>query len=177
MAHNLTDSGGLVSRDFTEGYGPEEYVLRKAVPGNYKIKAHYFGSHQQTICGPCTVTVTVFTNYGRSEEKKQVLTLRLEESGDDFQVGEITIEGKKKGDHKSSIKYPSIEDFRKIKIGMNMDQIVELVGIPHQVNNESGNGILMLTYSLVLNMEIRIEMKYEVIAVRQIMKGVVVELL
>jgi hypothetical protein len=92
-AHNLTATGGLVSRDFTQGYGPEEYLLKKAIPGIYKIKAHYFGSHQQTICGPCTVTVTVFTNYGRADESRQVLTLRLEESGDDHLVGEVEIAG------------------------------------------------------------------------------------
>ncbi len=90
--HNLTIMGGLVSKDFTDGYGPEEYVLKKARPGKYRIKAHYFGSHQQGMLGPCTVTATVFTNYGRGNEAKQVLTLRLDESGDDIFVGEVEIE-------------------------------------------------------------------------------------
>ena len=29
--HNRTTIGGRVSRDFTQGYGPEEYMLRKAM--------------------------------------------------------------------------------------------------------------------------------------------------
>ena len=28
--HNRTTIGGLLSRDFTDGYGPEEYCLRKS---------------------------------------------------------------------------------------------------------------------------------------------------
>ncbi|MCK5666985.1 MAG: hypothetical protein KAI17_26040, partial [Thiotrichaceae bacterium] len=44
-AHNRTEIGGLVSRDFTQGYGPEEYVLKKALAGIYNIKAHYYGSY------------------------------------------------------------------------------------------------------------------------------------
>lgn len=35
--HNKTKNGGLLSRDFSNGYGPEEYVLRDAVPGSYSV--------------------------------------------------------------------------------------------------------------------------------------------
>jgi Ca-activated chloride channel homolog len=90
-SHQKTAVGGLVSRDFREGYGPEEYILRRAVPGTYQIKAHYFGSHQQSLCGPCTVMVQVFTDYCRPEEKKQTLSLRLDQAGSDFLVGEVFI--------------------------------------------------------------------------------------
>lgn len=89
--HNRTEIGGLVSRDFREGYGPEEYVLRKSDPGEYTIKTHYYGSHQQTIAGACTVIVTVFTNYARANEQRQVLTLRLERASDQVLVGTIAI--------------------------------------------------------------------------------------
>ncbi len=92
-ASNLTEQGGLVSRDVTDGYGPEEYVLQKALPGTYTIKAHYYGSHQQTLLGPCTVKVDVFTNYARSNEERQTLTLRLDKSGEDFVVGEVVVAG------------------------------------------------------------------------------------
>ena len=30
--HNRTTIGGLVSRDFTQGYGPEEYMVRAIAP-------------------------------------------------------------------------------------------------------------------------------------------------
>ncbi len=89
---NQTAIGGLVSRDFRDGYGPEEYVLRKALPGVYTIKTHYYGSTQLSTCGPCTVTATVFTNYGRDREREQVLMLRLDRPSDQVLVGEITID-------------------------------------------------------------------------------------
>lgn len=87
---NRTRIGGLVSRDFTQGYGPEEYVLRRAASGKYEIKAHYYSSHQQTLTGACTVVVEVFTDFGRDSEQRQVLTLRLDEPGREVRVGAIS---------------------------------------------------------------------------------------
>jgi uncharacterized protein YfaP (DUF2135 family) len=89
FGHNRTGVGGLVSRDFTQGYGPEEYMVRRAPSGKYKIFAHYYGSHQQTVIGACTLTATVFTDFGRPTQKKQVLTLRLDTPRDRADIGEI----------------------------------------------------------------------------------------
>src|SRR5437660_10689837 len=41
--HNRTVIGGLISRDFTQGYGPEEYCLRRTMPGEYKVQCNYYG--------------------------------------------------------------------------------------------------------------------------------------
>jgi Flp pilus assembly protein TadD len=76
--HRDTRMGGLVSNDVTTGYGPEEYVVRRALPGAYDIRVHYYGSRQQTLVGPATLVATVYTNRGRPDEKRQVLTLRLD---------------------------------------------------------------------------------------------------
>jgi Ca-activated chloride channel family protein len=93
--NSRTQIGGLVSRDFRNGYGPEEYVLRRAYQGEYRIESHYYGSSQQTLTGPCTVLVQVFTDYARPTEKRQMLTLRLDQPGVTVPVGNITIrEGK-----------------------------------------------------------------------------------
>jgi hypothetical protein len=40
----LTTIGGQISKDFTGGYGPEEYTVRRAMGGNYQIKANFYGS-------------------------------------------------------------------------------------------------------------------------------------
>ena len=42
-SYNRTWLGGRLSRDITQGYGPEEYLIKKAVSGTYQIKAHYYG--------------------------------------------------------------------------------------------------------------------------------------
>jgi len=45
----LTAEGGLLSRDLTEGYGPEEFLLRNAHEGSYVVQAHYFGSNNKEL--------------------------------------------------------------------------------------------------------------------------------
>lgn len=89
--HRLTAAGGLVSHDITQGYGPEEYLVRRAVPGAYEIRVHYYGSRQQTLVGPATMIATVYTNWGRPDERREVLTLRLDGPRDLEQVGVVTI--------------------------------------------------------------------------------------
>ena len=84
--------GGAVSRDFTQGYGPESYNLRQLIPGSYKIEANYYGSRQQTLVGPATVKAIVFTNYGRPNEYRQEITLRLENTKDAFLVGTVELD-------------------------------------------------------------------------------------
>ena len=63
------------------------------MPGVYKIRCKYYGSSQQTLVGPATVTATVITNFGRADERRQALTLRLEAVKDMVDVGEVTIGG------------------------------------------------------------------------------------
>ena len=89
----LENSGGLLSHDFTDGYGPEEYCLRKLMPGKYVIQANYYGSRQQELTGPATVQATVITNFGRPNEKRQALTLRLKDVKQIVDVGTVTLGG------------------------------------------------------------------------------------
>jgi hypothetical protein len=87
--HNRTTIGGLVSRDFTQGYGPEEYCLRKAMHGVYKIEVNFYGSSSASLQGAVTVQAEVITNFGRPGEQRKSLTLQLTEKKDTVKVGEI----------------------------------------------------------------------------------------
>ncbi len=89
--HRRTSSGGYVSHDVTTGYGPEEYLKKTGAAGTYKILVNYFGSRQQTLLGPATVTAAVFTNWGRAGETRQTLSLRLEKVKDKVPVGTVEI--------------------------------------------------------------------------------------
>lgn len=89
--HNLTTIGGLLSRDMTDGYGPEEYCLRKLMPGKYLIQANFFGSRNQSLVGPTTVHATVITHFGQPDEKRQSLTLRLTDNKEVVDVGSVTL--------------------------------------------------------------------------------------
>lgn len=74
-----TKIGGRMSEDFTEGYGPEQFLLKKAVKGKYKIQVHYYGENSAKIAGKTTLLVEVYTNYARSNEQRKLITLQLEE--------------------------------------------------------------------------------------------------
>lgn len=87
--YSRTQIGGLVSRDFTRGYGPEEYLLKKALRGNYVVQTNFFGSQAQSLIGAVTLQVDVFTNYGRKNEKRRSTTLRLTGNKETFTVAEM----------------------------------------------------------------------------------------
>ncbi|MDZ4746271.1 MAG: VIT domain-containing protein [bacterium] len=86
-----TEVGGHLSRDLTGGYGPEEFLLKKAPKGKYELKVHYYGDRQQRLTGPTTVTVDVYTHYGTPKETKKSMTVRVEGISRIVDVGEIAI--------------------------------------------------------------------------------------
>lgn len=87
--HSRTAAGGLVSRDFTQGYGPEEYLIRRAQPGTYRIQVDYYGTSARRILGPVTLQVEMITNYGRPNEQRRARTLRLATAKEVVAVGEV----------------------------------------------------------------------------------------
>ena len=60
-AHKTTAAGARFSKDFTRGYGPEQYLIRNAIKGKYQIKTNYFGETKLTENGPATVMVEIYT--------------------------------------------------------------------------------------------------------------------
>ena len=93
--HPLTYQGGRMSRDFTGGYGPEEFILRDPKSGTYRVNINYFGDSRQTALGPVTVQVRVITDFGTPKQKEQRLTLRLTDKKETSLVGTVEIGGKR----------------------------------------------------------------------------------
>ncbi len=90
-SHNRTAIGGMISNDITTGYGPEEYNLRRAMPGKYVIQANFYGSRSQQLTGPTTIHCTVITHWGRDDEKRESLTVRLVNAKDVVDIGVVTV--------------------------------------------------------------------------------------
>jgi len=86
-SNKLTATGGRISNDFTGGYGPEEFVIKHAIPGNYIIEANYFGNSATTLTGATTIQVQLITNYGRKSQKTKEITRRLETEKEVIQLG------------------------------------------------------------------------------------------
>jgi hypothetical protein len=89
--HRATFQGGRMSDDFTGGYGPEEFSLRRAKPGVYKVHAHFYGHNQQTVVGPPTLQLQLQTGFGTARERRKTITLRLDGQGQKVFVGEFEV--------------------------------------------------------------------------------------
>lgn len=87
--NRITANGARLSRDFTQGYGPEEFCIKAAPKGALKIEANYFGNHQQKLLQPVTVQAEVYTNFGRANQKRELLTLQLNDVKGTFLIGEV----------------------------------------------------------------------------------------
>ena len=90
-AHLLTYQGGRVSPDNTQGYGPEEYSLKTAKKGKYRVEVNFYGHRQQIISEATTIQLDFFTYYGTKKQQKQSVTMRLKEAKDRIIVGEFEV--------------------------------------------------------------------------------------
>jgi uncharacterized protein YfaP (DUF2135 family) len=88
-SHSLTYTGGLMSNDFTQGYGPEEFLIRKAITGDYTVEVDYYGTQSQDMLAPVTLHLSFYTNYGKPDQKKQETSLRLDGAKDVVMVGKF----------------------------------------------------------------------------------------
>lgn len=83
----LTKIGGRLTEDFMDGYGPEEYLLKKGVKGEYKIEVDYYDERVQKVSGPVTLQISIFTNYGSKDQKVKRLTRELKGVEDTIEIG------------------------------------------------------------------------------------------
>lgn len=90
-SNKSSKDGGRISEDLTEGYGPEEFMIKKASKGDYEILVDFYGHEVQKISGPTTLKVTIFTNYGQKKETKEIRILRLDKEEDEIEVGTVRI--------------------------------------------------------------------------------------
>lgn len=86
-----TYQGGRLSDDFTGGYGPEEFVLKDAKPGKYKVEANFFGDRQQIVTGATTLSMMFSTGWGTKRQNDQTVTLRLSGKSETVFVGEFEV--------------------------------------------------------------------------------------
>ncbi len=144
--HNRTKRGGIVSKDITDGYGPEEYMVSTAPQGEYEVFVNYFASHQQTLLGPATVTATVFTDWGRQKEKRQTLSVRLDTPKDKVPLGRVLFGGD--GGDGTVIPLLSLKD---ISVGMTIADAEAILGKPKKTigaerEYDAGGSLIKVTY-------------------------------
>ncbi|MGH1384568.1 VIT domain-containing protein [Kordia sp.] len=88
--HTTTKIGGSISKDMTQGFGPEEFTLKNAIKGDYFIKVNYYGDRYQKIENPTFMKVTMYAYYGTLRQTKEVKIIRLTKSKDKQIVAKMT---------------------------------------------------------------------------------------
>jgi tetratricopeptide (TPR) repeat protein len=88
-SHPKTKIGGNMSPDMTQGFGPEEFTLSKAIKGDYFIKIKYYGDRYQKIESPTFMKVTIYKNYGSNDERKSVEIIRLTKRDDEEIIAKL----------------------------------------------------------------------------------------
>jgi Ca-activated chloride channel family protein len=86
--------GGRMSLDFTGGYGPEEFSLRHAKPGKYRIEVNFYGSTQQLVAAATTLQLRLSSGFGSGAARDKLITLRLKGRGETVLVGEFEVKPK-----------------------------------------------------------------------------------
>ncbi|MEM9984255.1 MAG: VIT domain-containing protein [Bacteroidota bacterium] len=88
----LTTIGGLISDDFTDGYGPEEFLIKTAMPGTYQVQANYYANKQTSLTGAPTLELRLIRNYGRSNQSEELILLRLTQESEVIDIGSFEVE-------------------------------------------------------------------------------------
>lgn len=90
--HAETKMRGRISNDFTDGLGPEQFILRNAKKGRYVIQADFYGQTQVKIAGSTTVFAEVYTHYGTPQQTRKLITFQLQEGEDRTRmIGEFVL--------------------------------------------------------------------------------------
>ncbi len=89
----LTQIGGRLSNDMTAGYGPEEYLLKQALPGEYSIEMNYFSSDIINPNGAVTLRAHIYRNWGRASQTVSVVDLEFtDQEASNYLVAKVVVE-------------------------------------------------------------------------------------
>ncbi len=89
--HTRTRNGGELSQDQTQGYGPERYMVRKAIPGTYRVLVHYYRANPNLLGGETHVTINVTRFAGTPQEISERHTAILKKSDEQVEVCKILV--------------------------------------------------------------------------------------
>ena len=96
-SNDLTRIGGRISNDMTDGYGPEEYLLRRAPAGTFTVRANVFSADELNPNGASRITARLIRNFGRPGEKEEMVEIELlpdSEDGEDQDQEGVRLIGK-----------------------------------------------------------------------------------
>ncbi|CAF4397222.1 unnamed protein product, partial [Rotaria sordida] len=85
---------GMITRDFTNGYGPEEYVIGKVIKRTYKAQAKYFANHQQSLIDATTIMAHIYKYYNQTYHQHEIVTLQLSSNKEIIDICTLEFDGR-----------------------------------------------------------------------------------
>ena len=71
-------AGGRYLHDITQGFGPEEYAIRKTAAGTYRIEVNTFRADTRDPNGPSTVTVRLIRDFAKPTQREETIDVELQ---------------------------------------------------------------------------------------------------
>lgn len=91
----LTRIGGRLSNDMTNGYGPEEYLLKTAPTGSYEVFMDYFSSDVVNPNGAVAIQAEIWRDYGKPTESVERVELEFTDANEDeYRVATLKVDDK-----------------------------------------------------------------------------------
>lgn len=75
--NQLSSAGGQISNDMTDGYGPEEYAIRRAPAGIYGVRVNGYDADRLNPNGPGHVLLRLIRNFARTTQRDILVDLDL----------------------------------------------------------------------------------------------------
>jgi type II secretory pathway pseudopilin PulG len=92
FGYRQSTNGGQLTADVTNGFGPEEYLLRVAAPGTYTIQTNSFSEDRANPNGPSTIAARIIRNFGRTNQTEQLVDVEMQpDAGGRQLVGRIVV--------------------------------------------------------------------------------------
>ena len=76
-SNKRSSAGGQISNDMTDGYGPEEYAIRRAPAGPYRVRINGYDADRINPNGPGHVLIRLQRNFARTSEAQELVDLDL----------------------------------------------------------------------------------------------------
>jgi Vault protein inter-alpha-trypsin domain len=98
VSYSNTESelGGVISNDMTDGYGPEEYLLRRAWGGVYNVIIDGYAPDRLNPNGKGRIMVRMIRNFGRPNQTEDLIDAELsfeEDKDGNSTIATLTVPG------------------------------------------------------------------------------------
>ena len=80
----------LYNTDITDGFGPEEILVKTAEKGTYTVLINFYADREQTIHGPVGLTIETYKYFGTDKEERTEKVLTLTKEADNILGAIIT---------------------------------------------------------------------------------------